>query len=1691
MFSRPVCANEHLYLSGKTFLGDIVIQMVICGKGSLIVEQVEQAVIETSRQVPGSRLRLNQKTWIGDAPPPRVVHLAQHPVDGVNGSEPVCRFDHFDPVVGYTCDVGLYQSGDECCLVFRALHAVMDGQGLVTWAQSVMSILQGKSLGLNDASTTDDQFLKASKAPIRHAEPIVPACRGPKPSKLNGSIASNINRFHFATRTLNGSTPAIVAKLMLATKQLLCSSAEDRARVMIPVDLRRHFSSLGIQNMANLSLPIFMNPTQHQHWSECNKDLLGQIEAQVFVAKGRNDLMYRYLPHNWLGALLNGLWRYQLKAGRYLLSAVISHIGRHSVNDFSAPGFDPNRVLFIPCVTPIAPFSIAISETSQSTELCLIKNSLLWGSAEQVLDQLLQHAGLSVTHKSSEEPSLEDRSLAQAKPTEEIEAMANETTTKEPVENEPSAQQRLSDCIDDNSRYLHLSRLIPDWKRVALHTGTTSEKFLPLQTSGDANGPLAEVHGSALPPLPKNASTLGQVIELTAAKFAHHSVCYLDHSGEAWSEYYRDLYQRAARIGAGLVAQGIQPATPVLLQLRRNKDFVGAFWGCIAAGAIPVPMAVPQHDNAASDTLLIDVMQLLNTQFILTDQKSAPKLRQGCEGSPVSQFNVLVLDESYVGKAEYVNQIGNASHNEFVWHSANPDDTALMMLTSGTTGTSKVVPLTHRNLIARTVGEQIALDLSCADITLNWMPFDHVAALACFHIRDVFLGCNQIHAPTQAVIEDPLRWIDWLDHYQVTFSFAPNFTYALVNEQAAVMQQRQWNLQPVRYLMNGGEAVVRHTADQFVALLAPHGLSLSVMLPAWGMSETSSATILSQCFHQNRQRTEILADVGAPLPGFSIRVADEQGAVVREGQIGQLEVQGAALFSGYYNDESANRTAFTRDRWFRTGDLARLRAGQVSITGRVKDVIIVRGVNYSCDQIEQLLDEMAGIAATYTAACGVRLNQADTDQLALFFHATVQGDARIVLFKRIKKRVSEAIGIQPHYLIPLNQDDFPRTAIGKIQRAKLKQRFEAGDYELRLRDVEQQMGGENTVPAWFHRPMWVTQNDVNQHKSNVGEQIILFSAGALGISVQQALSMQEVDVITVVPGPQLQRLDAVTYQMDPTAAEQYRTVLARIAELAAEHKNQRRSILFLWPYDLGCHADAEWFDGAFSTMCCQDLVLLLLQAIIQDGHHDNLWHLLVAVKTLFSVADERPHRMADRGLPALLRTASRELPSLVSKTIDLPGVSWDQDSNALMKELLARSSEPEVVYRNEQRYVQRYQRVLPERFASMPGPLKVRGRYLIAGGLGGIGRRVAKYLLETYQASLLLVGRQIESGSDQAEIMAELKQQHPGEVVYRSVDICDQTALVSVVKEIENNWSGMLDGVIHLAGGFAQRTVIEETLESVAEAGSARTKGSDNLAQLVMDRPTACFISFLSVNAYFCGYGTAAYSAANAYVDGVTEDLWQTHGIDAYSFAWSLWDEVGMSRGYVLKEAVAKSGFYVMDPDKAIASFAVALHMGQRRLVIGMDDHHPSKKTLMLSKTGSIINGDPESHDPEQINSLDIHPNDPNSMENPWGMELTAAGYDPKNKNAVASIWRSTLSITDVKPTDNIFELGADSLTMVKVHRAIEQSVGIELDLSVIYDYPTIALLTEFIINKTGTTETKNETDTSTEIDQDEMNNDV
>ena len=158
---------------------------------------------------------------------------------------------------------------------------------------------------------------------------------------------------------------------------------------------------------------------------------------------------------------------------------------------------------------------------------------------------------------------------------------------------------------------------------------------------------------------------------------------------------------------------------------------------------------------------------------------------------------------------------------------------------------------------------------------LNWMPLDHVGGVVMFHLRDVFTAGTQIHAPTHMVLGQPLKWLDWIDRYRATITWAPNFAYGLVNGQADAIREGRWDLSSMRFILNAGEAIVAKTTRRFMQLLAPHGLSATSMYPAWGMSETCSAVTFSHDFSRATTGDEdTFVSVGRPVPGVALRIAD-------------------------------------------------------------------------------------------------------------------------------------------------------------------------------------------------------------------------------------------------------------------------------------------------------------------------------------------------------------------------------------------------------------------------------------------------------------------------------------------------------------------------------------------------------------------------------------------------------------------------------------------------------------------------------------------------------------------------------------------------------------------------------------------------------------------------------------------------
>ena len=237
-----------------------------------------------------------------------------------------------------------------------------------------------------------------------------------------------------------------------------------------------------------------------------------------------------------------------------------------------------------------------------------------------------------------------------------------------------------------------------------------------------------------------------------------------------------------------------------------------------------------------------------------------------------------------------------------------------------------------------------------------------------FHLRVVFLGAREVQVPTEKVLEDPLRWLDWIDRYRATVTWAPNFAYALLAEREVEIRARQWDLSCLRCAINGGEAIVARSARRAVELLSLHGLPAGAMRPTWGMSETASGAAYGRLTLTECTGDEPFVEVGRPIPGIAFRVVDEEQRLVPEGTIGRLQVRGPVVTAGYHRRPELNREVFTHDGWFRTGDYAMLRGGKLTLTGREADFLVIRGLNYYSHEIDgaiQAVDAQTQLLGAY------------------------------------------------------------------------------------------------------------------------------------------------------------------------------------------------------------------------------------------------------------------------------------------------------------------------------------------------------------------------------------------------------------------------------------------------------------------------------------------------------------------------------------------------------------------------------------------------------------------------------------------------------------------------------------------------------------------------------------------------------
>ncbi|MEL6603508.1 MAG: SDR family NAD(P)-dependent oxidoreductase [Cyanobacteria bacterium J06614_10] len=594
---------------------------------------------------------------------------------------------------------------------------------------------------------------------------------------------------------------------------------------------------------------------------------------------------------------------------------------------------------------------------------------------------------------------------------------------------------------------------------------------------------------------------------------------YINAAGVEIRQSYRDLLSRATRWAAGLRSHALRPGDILILQLPQSPDLLTAIWACFLLGCVPVPIST--EATSQGSTPLAAAAQLFDSATILTVES----LRSHCEA-----ITQAITPEPALLTVETLQEASDSQDETSFTHTPNPNDLALLLLTSGSTGRPKGVMLTHQNLRASVYGMATVNDLSAADITLNWMPLEHVASLVMFHFTQVYLGCEQIHVAREQVLKNPLTWLDLLARYRVSATWAPNFAYGLVNdqlekaatekkEQSQNSKERSWDLSAVRWMGNGAEAVVGQTARRFLQLLEPYGLAPTAVSPGYGMSETCSGIVHSRQFSlASTSEADAFVTVGRPIPGTALRIVDEGNQVVAAGEVGRLQVKGLTVMAGYYQGAQSEREdkrelnadAFTVDGWLKTGDLGFLKGGCLTITGREKDVIVLNGLNYYSHDIESVVEVVEGVTVSFTAACGVQRAGDASEQLAIFFcpAQTFDEKALIELIGQIRNEVIQHIGLSPTYVVPLETTEIPKTAIGKIQRSQLSQRFNQGHFDQQIQRVvdafRKQRKQRDRTPKSLTQTITRIWQSVLQLE-HVGHQDNFFELGGTSTGLMQVL----------------------------------------------------------------------------------------------------------------------------------------------------------------------------------------------------------------------------------------------------------------------------------------------------------------------------------------------------------------------------------------------------------------------------------------------------------------------------------------------------------------------------------------------------------------------------------------------------------
>jgi acyl-CoA synthetase (AMP-forming)/AMP-acid ligase II/acyl carrier protein len=540
---------------------------------------------------------------------------------------------------------------------------------------------------------------------------------------------------------------------------------------------------------------------------------------------------------------------------------------------------------------------------------------------------------------------------------------------------------------------------------------------------------------------------------------------FLENGETASSSLSYGEFDRLARAIASQLQSLKLAGERALLLYPPGLEYLVAFFGCLYAGVIAVPAYPPRNQRNAP-----------RIQAIAKDAQAAIALSTS---AVLSKIQGLLTEKGDFRDLKWLATDRISAGDESAWElpAIDPNSLAFLQYTSGSTGTPKGVMLTHGNLMHNAVMTYRMMEHSPHCTFVSWLPVYHDMGLIGGVLQPLYGGFPCVMMPPASFLQSPYSWLKTISDYGGTTSGGPNFAYELCINKITPEQKASLNLSTWNVAFNGAEPIRQETLERFAATFAECGFRSEAFYPCYGMAETTlmvsgvvkadlaiaktvevSALERNQIIGKSDENTDIRTFVGCgkTIPEQQIVIANPETLTrCLPNEIGEIWVSGPSVGQGYWNREEETEKTFhaylsdTKEGPFlRTGDLGFLQDGELFVTGRAKDLIIIRGRNLYPQDIEQIAERShASLRISGSAAFAVEVE--NEERLVVVQELEFRQKPNIdEVIAAIRQAIIEAFEIQVYGVVLIKAGSIPKTSSGKIQRRATREKFLANELDI-------------------------------------------------------------------------------------------------------------------------------------------------------------------------------------------------------------------------------------------------------------------------------------------------------------------------------------------------------------------------------------------------------------------------------------------------------------------------------------------------------------------------------------------------------------------------------------------------------------------------------------------------------------------